>query len=119
MKVFFQLIFVTLMLLSLYFSLTPTTSTVPMIWNDKLVHCVSYFLLMMTLDFSWKSGQQLVVKSVLVLFYSSLIEYGQSFVPGREMSLADVIANGLGVLFFVALVPLLKRNNTYQRLRLI
>ena len=90
-----------------------------MIWNDKLVHCASYFLLIMTLEFSWKAGQQLVVKSVLVLFYSSLIEYGQSFVPGREMSFADVIANGAGVLLFVALVPLLKRNNTYQRLQLV
>ena len=58
------------------------------------------------------------MKSVVVLLYSGLIEYGQSFIPGREMSLADLIANALGILLFLLLVPLLKRNNVYRNLKL-
>jgi len=89
-----------------------------MIWNDKVIHCMSYFALMMTLDFSWRSGKQLVIKSMLVLIYGGLIEYGQSFVPGREMSLGDLMANALGVLIFILLVPVLKQNGIYGYLKL-
>ena len=89
-----------------------------MVWNDKLVHCISYFLLMMALDFSFRSGKSLLLKSTFVLIYSSLIEYGQSFVPGREMSVGDVIANASGIFVFILLVPILKRMNVYQFLRL-
>ncbi len=71
------------------------------------------------LDFSWKSSEQLLIKSVLILFYSGLIEYAQGFIPGRDTSLADMAANGLGVMLFIAFVPILKRLNTYQMLKLI
>lgn len=89
-----------------------------MIWNDKMIHCLSYFTLMMTLDFSWQSGKQLTSKGIMVLLYSGLIEYGQSFVPGREMSVGDVLANASGIVIFLVLVPLLKRSGTYEYLKL-
>ena len=117
-KRIFQLVFASLILLSLYLSLTPVSSSVPMLWNDKLIHFMSYFVLMLTLDFSCCSGRQLVVKSVFILFYSGLIEYGQSFVPGRDMSLSDLVANASGVFLFVLLVPLIKRNGLYSYLKL-
>lgn len=119
MKIIFQLGLVSLILLSLYFSLSAAGQTMPMVWNDKLVHCFSYFLLMMMLDFSWNSSKQLLIKAVLILIYSSLIEYAQGFIPGRETSIADIVANGVGVMLFIALVPSLKRFNVYQILKLI
>ena len=118
-KIFFQLALVLMILLSLYFSLSAAGQTVPMVWNDKLVHCFSYFLLMMVLDFSWNSSKQLLIKAVLILIYSSLIEYAQGFIPGRDTSIADIVANGVGVMLFIALVPSLKRFNVYQILKLI
>ena len=90
-----------------------------MLWNDKLIHCLSYFALSMTFDFSWKSSEKLVIKSILVFLYSSLIEYGQSFVPGREMSIEDVFANLAGIILFIVCVPLFKRAGTYNFLRLV
>lgn len=119
MKIFFQLIFITLILLSLFLSLSSSGHTVPVVWNDKLIHCISYFLLMMMLDFSWNSSKQLLIKSVIIIIYSSLIEYAQGYIPGRDTSLADIVANGLGVMLFVAFVPILKRINAYQILKLI
>lgn len=119
MKILFQLMFLVLIFLSLILSLTPIATTVPTLWNDKLIHFMSYFLLMMMFDFSCWSGERLLVKALLVVVYSYLIEYGQSFVPGREMSFDDVLANGAGVLLFLLLVPLLKRVNGYQVLRLV
>ncbi len=91
----------------------------PVNWNDKLIHCVSYFLLMMVLDFSSNSGKQLLIKAVLILIYSGLIEYAQGFIPGRETSLADIAANATGIVLFIACVPVLKRNKIYQKLRLV
>ena len=119
MTIFFRIIFLTLILLSLFLSLSPAQHSVPMIWNDKLVHCVSYFLLVMMLDFSWKPGEALLAKSLFIFVYSSLIEFGQSFVPGRDMSIEDIVANCLGVLLFIFIVPLFRRVNIYQTLRLI
>ena len=118
-KRLFQLVFAMLILLSLFLSLTPATNSMPMMWNDKIIHAISYFALMMTLDFSWQSGRQLAIKSIIVLLYSGLVEYGQSFVPGREMSLADLAANASGILVFIVFVPLLWRRGIYRYLKLI
>ena len=73
---------------------------------------------MMTLDFSWRSSQMLLMKGCVILVYSSIIEYGQSFIPGREMSIEDIAANALGILLFICIVPLLKNLNAYRMLRL-
>ena len=119
MKILFQVLFAAILLLSLYLSLTPVVKTVPMVFNDKLVHMVSYFVLMLTFDFSVKSGESIIVKAIFVFLYSCAIEYAQGFVPGREVSLLDVMANAAGIVAFVLCVPLLKRFNTYKTLRII
>ena len=118
LKVFFRLIFLSLILLSLYFSLIPASQSVPVFWNDKLVHCVSYFFLTLALDFSWGTGEKLLIKGCLIFLYSSMIEFGQSFVPGRDMSIEDIAANTIGILMFIILVPMFKKINAYQLLLL-
>ena len=56
---------------------------------------------------------------MLILIYSSLIEYAQGFIPGRDTSIADIVANGVGVMLFIVFVPSLKRFNVYRILKLI
>lgn len=90
-----------------------------MVFNDKLVHMVSYFVLMLTFDFSVKSGESIIVKAFFVFVYSCAIEYAQGFVPGRDVSLLDIAANAAGIIAFVMCVPLLKRFKAYKTLRLI
>ena len=90
-----------------------------MILNDKLVHLVSYFFLMLTFDFSVKSGEVLWIKALVVFLYSCAIEYAQDFVPGRDMSMLDLIANGIGIVAYILCVPLLKRLNVYTTLGII
>lgn len=85
-----------------------------MILNDKLVHLVSYFILMLTFDFSIKSGEVLWLKAIVVFLYSCVIEYAQDFVPGRDTSMLDVMANSVGIVAFLLCVPLLKRLNAYK-----
>lgn len=100
-------------------SLSSSGHAVPIIWNDKLIHIISYFLLIMVFDFSWRPSKQLLIKSVLILVYSGLIEYAQGYIPGRDTSLADIAANATGILLFIICVPILKRINIYQMLRLV
>ncbi|MEM8843800.1 MAG: VanZ family protein [Pseudomonadota bacterium] len=86
-------------------------------FNDKIIHAIAYFSLMLACDFSWKSGKFLIIKAAMILFYSGMIEYLQSFVPGREMSMLDIVANAVGIGFFVLLTPLFQNFQLYQRLR--
>ena len=101
-----RLMFVSLIILSIVLSLTPITSEVPVRLNDKIIHAFAYFSLMMTCDFSWKSGKFLITKAIFVLSYSFLIEYAQGFVPGRHVSVHDMVANAMGIGIFILLVPM-------------
>ena len=118
MKIIFQALFFAILLLSLYLSLIPASTHVSLLVNDKLVHMAGYFVLMLSFDFSMKSGNALLLKAVLVLLYSFAIEYAQGFVPGREVSLLDMGANLAGVVAFLACVPFFKKLNVYERLRI-
>ena len=89
-----------------------------MLFNDKLVHLLGYFAFMLTLDFSVRPGEMLWQKAVIIFAYSCAIEYAQGFVPGRDVSIWDVSANGIGILGYVFCVPILKKLNVYKILRL-
>lgn len=119
MKLLFRGLFFFLLLASVYFSLKQATDDIPNFFAaDKVVHLLSYFLLMLSLDFSFKSSNAIVWKGVAVIIYSAMLEIGQGYVPGRETSLLDMVANSFGVLMFIFCVPLLKRRNIYRKLSL-
>jgi len=73
---------------------------------DKLVHGGLYFVL--GLCFAWgkeKTGSS--VPAVLLLFmgvgYGALDEWHQSFVPGRDVSVGDWVADSAGVIIGLVL----------------
>lgn len=111
----FRFFLLSLLVLSLVFSLSPVSGSDPFMINDKLIHFLSYFALMMALDFSFLSGRYLVVKIILILSYSIAIEIAQSFIPGRAMSAYDVLANATGVMAFIFILPLIKTQKFYQQ----
>ena len=114
----FRVILLVLIVLSIYFSLTSSGAiAAPRVW-DKLLHAVGYFALLMALDFSFKPGEHLLAKIVTVFVYSGLIEVAQGFLTSRDASMADMLANGVGIALFCLLVPLLHYLHIYQRLRL-
>ena len=72
-------------LLIAYLSLSPATDE-PMVINDKLAHFMAYggfAFLGALLGFERRAY---AITCVLIVAYSGLMEFGQSFVPGREMS---------------------------------
>jgi VanZ family protein len=68
---------------------------------DKVGHFLIFFSLALLLDFSFKFS---VIKSLIILsIYGVLIEVMQSFLPYREASAGDILADVLGVVIYLVL----------------
>ena len=94
---------------SAYLSLQPAGSGPEIhIW-DKALHFFGYFVLMLLCELAFKPGHQIVLKLVLVVLYGLLIEGLQYFVPGREVSLLDALANLSGIVSAVLIMALLRK----------
>lgn len=83
-------------------SLSQTTVSGPQ-HSDKVAHFIAYF----GLTFLGLTGFRTLRNEILFVGFCLLLgaamEYGQSFVPGRSMSWADMVANSLGILGAVLL----------------
>ena len=77
-------------------SLLPPKSG-PEIENDKLCHFMAYFALTFNLMLLSKKKQQDYLFLIFGFLYGLLMEFLQSFVPGRDSSVHDMLANALGV----------------------
>lgn len=89
-------------------SLMPPSSGVELQVNDKIGHFVAYAV--------WMTNLGLMVSKVhywkiilAILVYSAIMEYFQSFIPGREVSFYDMIANTIGALIGTGILLLFKQ----------
>ncbi len=70
--------------------------------NDKLAHLIAYAVLAASLaravwfDTVWSSLKLVLFSVVLASLYGVSDEWHQSFVPGRDASLGDMVADALG-----------------------
>ena len=111
-----QSCFLLLLGLSAYLSLVPQPPRVAALSWDKLNHSLGYACLLLALDWGWATGRGRWAKAGLLLAYSGVLEWAQLSVPGREGSLWDLAANGLGLLVVVALSPIFDCTAFYRRL---
>ncbi len=68
---------------------------------DKVIHGALYLVLGLTLSWAGYRGGYAIPVSVLILVgigYGALDEWHQSFVPGRDPSVGDAVADAIGVL---------------------
>jgi VanZ family protein len=79
---------------------------------DKIQHFLTYFLL--TFLFYW-NGFSSVFSLLLTTGYGGAMEFVQYFVPYRQSSFADILANSLGAFLFFALVAFRKRTGAGHR----
>ena len=94
--VFSRLIFGACVILIAAGSLSPTLAPMPLSDSDKFIHFIAYAFLTLLGIFAFY-GQHLKM-AVWIFCYGALIEVLQNFIPGRDMSLLDAIANGFGVM---------------------
>jgi VanZ family protein len=63
---------------------------------DKIEHFTAYFILSFLCSYSFRN--RILFFIILNIAMGLIIEYIQSFIPGRDMSAFDAIANSLGIL---------------------
>ena len=101
------------LLATTYLSLTSGPPDALEVFSDKIIHCVGYLLLTLSCDLAYWPGRKLVGKILFLLGFSIIIEMLQNFIPHRQFSGLDILANltGLvwGLLVIVYLKPLVNK----------
>ena len=87
-----------------YMSLVPQPGEGLERFSDKLLHCMGYFALMLSLNIAVKPGSKYYQKIVFLLTYSLVIEICQHYVPNRQFSLLDGLANFSGLVLATVLL---------------
>jgi len=99
-----------------YLSLTPSDTMI--VGNDKLSHFIAYAVLMVNIGLlTYLNKKNFVIGIIASLLYGGILEVIQDSIPGRYMSIYDMIANAIGVFigailiffFYHRLVRLLKK----------
>ena len=65
---------------------------------DKLGHFLAYAIFAFLAWGISRSGQYFTYLCCAIVIYGALMEFGQSLVPGRDMSALDFLANTMGVI---------------------
>ena len=65
--------------------------------SDKILHFFAYLLLALLPVVSFKSRRRGIVTGLLMALLGAALEGGQTLSPGRNVELADILANNLGV----------------------
>lgn len=78
-------------------SLLPPKSIEKIGEHDKINHFIAYSVLSLNVGLVVKRIKTYLFYLPLLIGYGLLLEYVQGFVPGRQPSLLDVLANSIGV----------------------
>ena len=70
---------------------------------DKVGHFIAFFVLATCLDLGSKIKP--LIALTFLASYGVIVEFVQDTIPGREASLADIIADVSGVLFYYFVFP--------------
>ncbi|MBI1836928.1 MAG: VanZ family protein [Flavobacteriia bacterium] len=89
-----------------YYSLRlPSDESLPT--NDKVGHFLAYASLSFNLLLLCKNGIQTIYALLFSISYGLFMEFCQGFIPSRDPSLYDMIANSTGVLIGFILMKLI------------
>jgi VanZ family protein len=78
-------------------SLLPPKSIEKIGEHDKINHFIAYAVLSLNVGLFVKKLKSYLFYLPLLIGYGLLLEYFQGFVPGRQPSWLDVLANSIGV----------------------
>lgn len=100
------LFFIALVIIS-YLALAPIDDSPVTTGWDKLNHLLAFAVLLMLLDLGHPRMAFWQFKVPALLFYACLIEFIQAFIPYREFSLLDIVADMLGLGVYLLVRPCL------------
>ena len=99
----FLVLFIILIIAITLLSLLPPKSDFELGKSDKLNHFLAYAILSLNFGFLSTKIRSYFVGIPFLIAYGLLIEFFQGFVPGRDPSFYDALANSVGVFsgFFI------------------
>jgi VanZ family protein len=106
---FYRLLFFCALLLISGLALVPLEQALVSTGWDKSNHVLAFAVLLLLLDSAYPSLPMLQGKLLLLLVYGLAIEVAQHFIPYREFSLFDVLADIVGLLVYLLIKPWLIR----------
>lgn len=80
---------------------------------DKLNHLAAFAVLYLLIEVVYKKG--FGKNFVVLMCFGILIEVVQYFIPSRDFTLLDIIANGVGIIVGYCFFLLYKRYRVYSR----
>lgn len=110
-----SLVFIVDWLLLTYFALRPIDAAINVAHWDKALHFFAYLQLSALAYFVTLKPKPFIWLCLLIVLYGAAIEIIQSFVPGRQMSLLDFLANLAGVTSTAAITHSLYRREFTNR----
>lgn len=108
-RLIFRLAFFAAFVVISYLALAPITETPISTGWDKLNHAAAFFCLLLLMSLGFPYRPSFWLKVVLLFGYGAAIEVAQSFIPPREPSLLDLVANTCGLALYVVVRPLVER----------
>jgi VanZ family protein len=100
-----RVLLLTALIVISYLALTPTTDPFFDIISDKLKHGLAFFVLAGLCDISFPKSPFLPAKICFLLGYGFFLEVWQYYLPYREFSILDLLADSLGLVFYMILRP--------------
>ena len=99
----FLVLFIILIIAITLLSLLPPKSGIELGKSDKLNHFLAYAILSLNFGFLSTKIRSYFIGIPFLIAYGLLIEFFQGFVPGRDPSFYDALANFVGVFsgFFI------------------
>jgi VanZ family protein len=98
-----------------YLAIIPLTLPEGYAVSDKVLHALAFTVLLALVDYSWPVSGLNLTKVIPLTAYGAMLEVMQYYLPYRECSIADLIADLFGMMVYFALVPLLKRLPLFKR----
>ena len=99
----FLVLFIILILAITILSLLPPKSNLELGKSDKIYHFLAYAILSLNFGFISTKIRSYFIGIPFLIAYGLVIEFFQGFVPGRDPSFYDALANSMGVFsgFFI------------------
>ncbi len=97
----------TLFIITYYSLQIPDKLSIPT--NDKVGHFLAYSILSIQCFLLCNTMNKKIKTTIMIASYGILMEFIQSFVPEREPSFFDIIANTSGILFSLITVFLFQQ----------
>ena len=99
----FLVLFIIFMIVITILSLLPPKSNLELGKSDKIYHFLAYAILSLNFGFISSKIRSYFIGIPFLIAYGLLMEFFQGFVPGRDPSFYDALANSAGVFsgFFI------------------